>query len=156
MAGFIPSHEERFIVELGPGTGPITKALLQSGLNEENLICLEQSARMVQHLKNRFPKLNVIQGDACELTALLNEKAGKVNAIVSSLPLKSIPSEIVTKIIDQIYASLADDGIVIQFTYDLRSKKSPYHNKFNRLKHKLVLQNLPPARVDVFSKKIVK
>ncbi len=152
MAAFVPEDEERFVVELGPGTGPITKALLQNGLTEKNLICLEQSERMVAHLKNRFPNLNIIQGDACELSNLLKDKAGKVNAIVSSLPLKSIPSEIVTKIIDQIYTSLADDGVVIQFTYDLRPKKSPYVKKFTRLKHKLVLRNIPPARVDVFLK----
>ena len=153
MAGFVPDYEDRYVVELGPGTGPITKALLKVGLHEENLICLEQSNKMVIHLQNRFQNLNVIQGDACELSSLLKEKSGHVHAIVSSLPLKSIPDDIVNKIIDQMYASLSENGIVIQFTYDLRPRRSPLLSKFNRLKSKLVLGNLPPARVDVFTKK---
>ena len=57
MAGFVPKNENRFIVELGPGTGPITKALVKIGLHQENLVCLEQSERMVKHLKGRFPQL---------------------------------------------------------------------------------------------------
>lgn len=153
MAGFVPEYEDRFVVELGPGTGPITKALLKIGLHEENLICLEQSDRMVKHLKKRFADLNVIQGDACHLSSLLREKAGHVNAIVSSLPLKSIPDEIVDQIIEQMHQSLSDNGVVIQFTYDLRPKRSPLVKKFNRLKSKIVIGNVPPARVDVFTKK---
>ena len=116
MAKFVPEHPERFVVELGPGTGPITKALLKIGLHEENLICLEQSARMVKHLKARFPNLNVMEGDACELSKLLGDKSGKVHAIVSSLPLKSIPGSIVEKIIDQMHLCLEEGGIIIQFT----------------------------------------
>ena len=59
MANFVPEHDDRFIVELGPGTGPITKALVKIGLHEENMICLEQSQKLVDHLKSRFPHLNV-------------------------------------------------------------------------------------------------
>ena len=152
MARLVPDDENRFVVELGPGTGPITKALLKIGLYEENLICLEQSSKMVTHLKKRFPSLNVIQGNACELSKLLNEKSGRVNTIVSSLPLKSIPDNIVNDIIKQMYLSLAENGVIIQFTYDLRPKRSPLLKKFKRVKSKIVLGNIPPARVDVFAK----
>ena len=153
MAGFVPDYEDRFVVELGPGTGPITKALVKIGLHEENLICLEQSDKMVKHLHRRFSNLNIIQGDACELSTLLKEKSGHVNAIVSSLPLKSIPDDIVNLIIDQMHKSLSENGIVIQFTYDLRPRRSPLLEKFKRIDSKLVLGNVPPARVDVFGKK---
>lgn len=152
MAKFVPEAQDRFIVELGPGTGPITKALLKMNIREEELVCLEQSEKMVLHLQNRFPKLNVIQGDACELSELLKEKSGKVNAIVSSLPLKSIPSAIVDKILDQMDICLEPEGIIIQFTYDLRKQRSPLLKKFTRIKSKVVLGNVPPARVDVFQK----
>ena len=152
MANFVPEHDDRFIVELGPGTGPITKALVKIGLHEENMICLEQSQKLVDHLKSRFPHLNVIQGDACELNELLGEKSGKVHAVVSSLPLKSIPGGIVDKIIDEMDKCLMDDGVIIQFTYDLRKKKSPLLKKFQRVDCKVVLGNVPPARVDVFKK----
>jgi phosphatidylethanolamine/phosphatidyl-N-methylethanolamine N-methyltransferase len=154
MAGFVPDESERYIVELGPGTGPITKALVKAGFHEENMLCIEQSQKLVDHLHKRFPKLNVVQGDACDLCELLGDKNGKVNAIVSSLPLKSIPGSIVEKIIDQMDNCLQDDGIIIQFTYDLRKKRSPLLSKFTRVNHKVVLGNVPPARVDVFKKKL--
>jgi phosphatidylethanolamine/phosphatidyl-N-methylethanolamine N-methyltransferase len=152
MAKFVPETANRYIVELGPGTGPITKALLKIGIKEKELFCLEQSERMVKHLKTRFPNLNAIQGDACELNSLLQDKSGKVNAIVSSLPLKSIPGSIVEEILEQMALCLQPGGIVIQFTYDLRKKRSPLLKKFKRIKSKVVIGNVPPARVDVFQK----
>lgn len=153
MASFVPQKEGRFVVELGPGTGPVTKSLLGSGIEPNNLFCLEMSPRLVKHLNKRFPGLKVIEGDACQLNSLLNTRAGKVDAIVSCLPLKSIPKPIVEKIIEQISLSLADDGVLIQFTYDLRPSKSAYLEKFTRIKSKIVVGNIPPARVDVFKKK---
>jgi phosphatidylethanolamine/phosphatidyl-N-methylethanolamine N-methyltransferase len=153
MAGFVPHKDDRFVVELGPGTGPITKALTKIGLNESNLFCLEMSEPMVKHLKKRFPKLNIAQGDASELNLLLGDKAGKVDTIVSSLPLRSIPKEIVDKIVEEMSRCLAKDGTVIQFTYDPRPSRSPLLSKFKRIDSKVVLGNFPPARVDVFAKK---
>lgn len=152
MAAFAPKEDGKFVVELGPGTGPITKELLKAGLNPNNLVCLEQSEKMVKHLIGRFPHVEIIHGDACELASLLNNKAGKVHAIVSSLPFKSIPDAIVYRIIDQMYECLEDNGTVIQFTYDLRKKKSPLLRRFHRTHTKIVLGNIPPARVCVFQK----
>jgi phosphatidylethanolamine/phosphatidyl-N-methylethanolamine N-methyltransferase len=152
MAKFVPKKENLFVVELGPGTGPITKALIKSGLQKENLICLEMSSKMVTLLQRRFPELNILEGDASKLTEILQDKAGKVDAIVSSLPLRSIPKEIVGDIINEMHNVLTDDGIIIQFTYDLRPKRSPLLEKFKRIKSKIVIGNVPPARVDVFQK----
>jgi len=151
MASFIPDKKSVFVVELGPGTGPITKAMLKGPLSEENLFCLEQCAEMVSHLRNRFPAVNVVEGDACEMSELLGDKSGKVDCVVSSLPLKSIPDEIVDQIIEQISLCLSPQGVVVQFTYDLRPWRSPLLKRFDRVKSKMVLGNIPPARVDMFT-----
>ena len=150
-AGEVPCRvEDRFVVELGPGTGPITMALLEMGIYEEDLFCLEQSARLVEHLRLRFPRLDVVQGNARELNELLMERSGNVNAIVSSLPLRSFPESILVKIIDEMGMCLEPEGIVIQYTYDLRKSRSPLLGAFNRIDSKMVIGNFPPARVDVF------
>ena len=154
MASFVPSQQSPIIIELGPGTGSITKALIKSGIKRENLMCLERSAKMITLLKRRFPRVKVVEGDACHLQAVLHEDFGKVDAIVSSLPLKSIPGPVVSKILQQIHDSLADEGVIIQFTYDLRPSRSVYLEKFTRINSKIVVGNVPPARVDVFKKKL--
>ena len=153
MASFIPEKESVFVVELGPGTGPITKAMLKGPLREQDLLCLEQCAEMVSYLRGRFPAVNVIEGDACKMSELLGSKSGKVDCVVSSLPLKSIPDHIVDEIIEQIALSLSPDGVVVQFTYDLRPWRSPLLKKFERVKSKMVIGNIPPARVDLFALK---
>lgn len=153
MANFVPKKDDLFVVELGPGTGPITKALTKVGIDKDSLMCLEMSPKMVKHLQSRFPELNILEGDACHLTEILSEKSGNVDAIVSSLPLKSIPDLVVDNIIDQMHTVLSDDGVIIQFTYDLRASRSPLLKKFDRVKSKVVIGNVPPARVDVFQKK---
>lgn len=152
MAKFVPKKDDAFVVELGPGTGPITKALTKVGLNKDNLLCIEMSPKMVKLLHRRFPELNIIEGDACALSNTLGNKSGKVDAIVSSLPLRSIPKGIVTQIIDQMHDVLTEEGVIIQFTYDLRASRSPMLDKFKRVKSKIVIGNVPPARVDVFQK----
>ena len=152
MAKFVPKKDDLFVVELGPGTGPITRSLTKVGLNKDNLLCIEMSPKMVKLLNRRFPELNIIEGDACSLSQTLGEKSGSVDAIVSSLPLRSIPKEIVDKIIEQMHKVLTEDGVIIQFTYDLRANRSPLLSHFKRVKSKIVIGNVPPARVDVFQK----
>lgn len=152
MAKFVPKKDDLFVVELGPGTGPITRSLIKVGLNKESLLCVEMSPKMVKLLHRRFPELNIIEGDACKLSQTLGEKSGSVDAIVSSLPLRSIPKGIVDQIIEQMHEVLTDDGVIIQFTYDLRASRSPLLGKFKRTKSKIVIGNVPPARVDVFQK----
>ena len=153
MASFVPIQRAPLILELGPGTGAITKALINSGVSREHLMCLEMSPKMITHLKRRFPRVNVIEGNACQLQTILDDNYGKVDAIVSSLPLKSIPGPVVEEIIEQIHDSLSEEGVIIQFTYDLRPSRSAYLKKFTRVNSKLVVGNVPPARVDVFKKK---
>ena len=153
MAKFVPKKDNLCVIELGPGTGSITNALINVGLDKNSLTCIEMSPELVTLLKKRFPDLNILEGDASNLKEILSHNAGQVNAIVSSLPLRSIPNDIVEKIIDQMYAVLEDDGVIIQFTYDLRASRSPLLGKFARVKSKIVVGNVPPARVDVFKKK---
>lgn len=153
MSEFVRDVEGRFVVELGGGTGAITVALLEAGIILEELLCVERSLVMVEHLRGRFPGLEVVRGDACDLSELLEGRSGSVNAIVSSLPLRSIPAWMLKRVIDEMGACLEPGGIVIQYTYDLRKNRSKLLGAFKRIDSRMVMSNFPPARVDVFEMK---
>ncbi|MDM8545733.1 class I SAM-dependent methyltransferase [Candidatus Venteria ishoeyi] len=151
MAAQVPKDSNGFIVELGAGTGNITAALLDYGLPPEKLIVVELLPALASHLRRRFPQLTVIEGDATHLKTLLGPEHQPVSAVVSSLPLRSLPPEIVPGILAQVNEVLHDKGVMVQFTYDLRSKTLPDQNRhFVRVTSKIVWQNFPPARVESF------
>lgn len=152
MASFIEEIQQQTVIELGPGTGSITKTLIKSEIDLDNFYACEISPRFVKHLRKRFPKIHVREGDASELTKVFENLVGKVDCIFSGLPLKSLPPAVVEKIIDQEYKILRPKGIVVQFTYDLRPRKSVLKNRFKHIGSKIVMANFPPARVDAFIK----
>lgn len=152
MAQQVQKHQsDGLVVELGAGTGTITRALLQQGIAPTRLIVVELSAALAAHLRQQFPHIRVIEGDASHLQQLLGEDANKVHAVVSGLPLRSLPQPVVNAIMAQVHQLLPSGGIFVQFTYNLRS---PSTNQTN-LRHidtQMVWQNFPPARVDTFSR----
>src|SRR5882724_9997275 len=81
MARWLPSNPESFVLELGPGTGVVTEALLARGLREEKLIVIEHNSKMAGLLREKFPRAGIITGDAWQLDELLRErKIGSVGA----------------------------------------------------------------------------
>ena len=139
-------------MELGSGTGSITKTLLKSDINVNDFYACEISSALVQYLQKRFPEIQVREGDASELAQVFKELIGKVDCIFSGLPLKSLPSLVVDRIIDQQHKILKPRGTIIQFTYDLRPGRSILNKRFRLINSKVVVANFPPARVDVFVK----
>ncbi len=140
-----------FVLELGAGTGSITEALLKQGIAPERLIVVERSKAMAEYLRQRFPQLRIIEGDAAQLKTLLGGQAKKISAVVSSLPLRSLPTPLVRTILRQVGEILGHSGLMVQFTYDLRGKACEYQDKFFiRTASTIVWQNFPPARVDIF------
>lgn len=136
------------VVELGGGTGVVTAALLEQGVVPERLIVVERSAVFAGHLQQRFPDIRVICGDARQLGQLL-PRGVRVDAIVSCLPLRSLPEQDASAITAQWQPALAEDGVIIQFTYDIRplSGLALYNAEFIPCASEIVWANLPPARV---------
>ena len=76
------------IVELGPGTGPVTRALIERGVDARRLTLVEFNPEFCHLLKIRFPQVEIIEGDAYDLPRTLAPLAGsEISAFVSSLPL---------------------------------------------------------------------
>ena len=156
MASFLPRSPKGYIVELGAGTGAITAALLKRGIPADRILPIERSEAMVKLLKRRFPSLNIALGDATELRSLLKTWLPKdpleISYVVSSLPLRSLPENVVVSILQEIYHVLPKHGKLVQYTYDLRRTPHPRLSHFKRCRTTVVWANIPPARVDVFEK----
>lgn len=148
MASLLPKTPG-LVVECGAGTGVVTQAILDQGIDRRRLIVIEYSPLFCRILLGKFPDLTIIQGDAAKLTAYLPENS-RVAAIVSSLPLMSLPKTTRAAIISQARSAIRDTGCVIQFTYALW-KISPFRQAgYRRDAQAVILRNLPPARVERF------
>lgn len=148
MAACIPEGEG-LVIEIGAGTGAVTRAILAKGISPSRLLVLERSPDFCRILRGKFPHLNIVQGDAALLSSYVPELT-PVSAVVSSLPLMNFPSALREAILAQIRGVIGTRGCVIQFTYALLGE-SPYTREgFRRDVHRFIPRNLPPAKVERF------
>lgn len=152
MAARVPLDGDGVVVELGGGTGAVTTALLKQGVPAWKLIVVERSPTLVRHLRQRFPQLRILQGDAAQLRQLLGDDARRIDSIVSSLPLRSLHPATTRAIGQQFETLLEPGGLLIQYTYDLWGRRPRALSRFRRLFSRIVWSNLPPARVEVFER----
>ncbi|TPK65238.1 methyltransferase domain-containing protein [Mesorhizobium sp. B2-4-15] len=138
------------VLELGPGTGPFTRALLARGVKEEDLTLIESGVDFAALLKQRFPKARTFEMDATALRHLRLFEGPVVGAAVSGLPFLSIPTRKTQAILEGVFANLRPGGALYQFTY---GRRCPINQSLlDRLDLKatrigLTLRNLPPATV---------
>ncbi|UEO00038.1 class I SAM-dependent methyltransferase [Acidiferrobacter thiooxydans] len=151
MASQAVAASKGYIVELGAGTGVVTASLLDHGVAPERLIVVEKSALLAAHLKERFPDVVVLEGDAADLANLLGWRAQRVSVVVSSLPLKSLPKSTVDQIGSALDAVLPKGATFIQFTYSLRCRAIDWAQEITCLHSRTIWRNVPPARVNVFA-----
>jgi phosphatidylethanolamine/phosphatidyl-N-methylethanolamine N-methyltransferase len=150
MASYIPLVQDSFIVELGAGTGVITKALLDHGIAAKRIIAIEYVPELVNNLKKRFPDITIIEGNALHLTQLLKDFPYLTECIISGLPLRSLSDEVRVGILKQIPTLLPKQGRYIQFTYDITSRQDIYPKNYHLIHSKIVWFNIPPAKIEVF------
>lgn len=151
MVETLAPGEQDVIVEIGPGTGPFTRALLAAGIEPSQLILIEFDAEFVRHLRRKFPGVTVLQGDASQLPRLLKEQGhDKVPKILSGLPLRSMPSGVRSAITRAMATSLTTQGSLVQFSYFVAPPLAEAEVKACGLtgrRAKAVMANIPPAFV---------
>ncbi|HEY3931204.1 MAG TPA: rRNA adenine N-6-methyltransferase family protein [Verrucomicrobiae bacterium] len=155
MARWLPSNPESFVLELGPGTGAVTEALLRRGLREDRLVAIEHNPKLAELLREKFPRSHIITGDAWQLDDLLRERfepIEKVGAVISSLPLLNFPREEAEKLAEKIRGILELKGKWVQYSYQIHRLRPRGASSFKLHASKIVWLNLPPARVSVFQK----
>ena len=155
MAKVAQSHyrEGEYVVELGPGTGAVTRALINAGIPEERLILIERDEDMTKWLREHFFKATILSSDACRLDKTLVEHGrGKVSTVVSSLPFTTLPDKLEENIVRAIRGSLEEGGRMVQFTYKLFSPplSCEKHDLVGK-RENYVWLNIPPATVWSYS-----
>lgn len=136
------------VVELGPGTGAVTRALICAGVPEDRLILVERDPKMCGFLRHRFPSAQLIQGDAGCLEEVLPARwHGRVGTVVSSLPLVSLPRGLRDDIVNGAFRVMSDRGRFVQYTYGLFSPLPRKHLNLVGRKVAFAGVNLPPASV---------
>ena len=150
MAAAIGPAPRGLIVELGPGTGPVTGALIESGVAPERLVLLEYDADFCNILRQRFAPARIVQGDAYDLAVALAEFGGEpIAAVVSSLPLLNQPPARREKLIGDAFSLMGRAGVLVQFTYGFGSPipREVCANRYSAHRGRPIWRNLPPARV---------
>jgi phosphatidylethanolamine/phosphatidyl-N-methylethanolamine N-methyltransferase len=145
------------VVELGPGTGPVTQALLDHGIPASHIMAVEHNRSLGLALRRKFPSLPVSITDARHLPQVLRDCQwpAQVDAIVSSLPLRALNDETVEQIITNTNKCMRIGGVFIQYSY--RTGSPVPDNLCRRLGWKMealdkVWKNIPPARVYRYTK----
>ncbi len=148
MAAIVDPAVNGVIVELGPGTGPVTAALLERGIYPKRLVLVEFDTKFCGILRMKFPEVNVIEGDAFALDQTLQDHvSAPLAAIVSSLPLLNFPQADRQRLIESAMRMMRPRAPFIQFTYGANSPLPAQSHLYETSASKRVWWNLPPARV---------
>ncbi len=152
MASHVDPQGDLPVIELGPGTGVVTKALIERGVAPERIIAIEYSPDFCQLLAERFPAITIIRGDAYDLDGSLDGRAARVAHIVSSLPLVARPLDDRVRLIEAGLARMERGTPFIQFSYTFKGPIHPVPNSFTAEASSWIWSNMPPARVWLFRK----
>lgn len=153
MAQYVDIDSEGPVVELGPGTGAITSALIERGVDQSRLVLVEYNPGFCALLRDRYPHAKVVQGDAYALRDSLRKVLNApASAVVSGLPLVTKPMLTRLKLIRDAFAALAPGAPFVQFTYSVAPPIPKSLPGVSTQASERIWMNLPPARVWVYRK----
>jgi len=151
MARYVNIHSSGPVVELGPGTGAITNALIEHGVDQKRLVLVEYNPGFCALLRDRYPHAKVVQGDAYALRdSLWNVLNVPASAVVSGLPLVTKPMLTRLKLIRDAFLALAPGAPFVQFTYSVAPPIPKSLPGVSTEASERIWMNLPPARVWVY------
>ena len=153
MAQFVDKDAKGPVVELGPGTGAITTALLAHGVDQSRLVLVEFNPTFCALLRERYPQATVVQGDAYSLRDTLWEVLKEpASAVVSGLPLVTKPMLTRLKLIREAFTAMSPGAPFVQFTYSVAPPIPKTLPGVSTEASERIWMNLPPARVWVYRK----
>lgn len=139
------------VLELGAGTGPITRELVERADGRGRLLIIERDPDFLKLLRERFaglPNLEVIEGDVRDLRDMLAERGGeRVDAIVSGLPVPSFTKELQAGLFRDVAAVLKPGGTFNQITEMPWVYQRFYRRFFDEARFVFEPRNFPPAGV---------
>jgi phosphatidylethanolamine/phosphatidyl-N-methylethanolamine N-methyltransferase len=153
MARYVDPSIDGPVIELGPGTGPVTEALIEQGVDPSRLVLLEFNPEFCRILRKRYPDATVVRGDAYALRrvlgGLLHQPAA---AIVSGLPLVTKPLRTRMRLIFDAFKLMQPNAPFVQFTYAVVPPIPKALIGMTAEASERIWMNVPPARVWVYRK----
>lgn len=151
MASIIDTGSGLPVLELGPGTGVITKAILAHGVKPDKLYTVEYSEDFVRHLEKQFPDVNIIHGDAFDLDTTLGEKRDLTfDAVVSGVPLLNFPVAQRIRYIEDLLTRIPEGRPIVQLTYGPLSPVPAGKGDYTVEHFDFVLRNFPPTQLWIY------
>lgn len=148
MASIIDTGSGLPVLELGPGTGVITKAILARGVKPESLVSVEYSAQFFEHLKAKYPGVHFIKGDAFNIGETLAEYRGqKFDCVISGIPLLNFPMHQRVKLIESLLDLMPAGRPVVQFSYGPKSPVAKRPDIYKVEHFDFIVRNIPPAQI---------
>jgi phosphatidylethanolamine/phosphatidyl-N-methylethanolamine N-methyltransferase len=153
MARYVDPKTEGPVIELGPGTGPVTAALVARGIAPERLVLVEFNPHFCKLLRDRYPDATVVQGDAFQLGWLVRDlMRNPAAAVVSGLPLVIKPMRMRMRLLRDALELLRPSAPFVQFTYAMAPPIPRTVSGVTTEASERIWMNLPPARVWVYRK----
>ena len=151
MARYVDPDSSGPVVELGPGTGPITDALVEAGVDPSRLVLLESNPAFCRILHARYPEATLVQGDAYSMRRLLDVMLlHPAAAVVSGLPLITKPITMRLRLIRDAFDLMVPGAPFVQFTYSVAAPLPKRLGGFSVEASERIWMNIPPARVWVY------
>jgi phosphatidylethanolamine/phosphatidyl-N-methylethanolamine N-methyltransferase len=151
MARYVDVEASGPVIELGPGTGPVTEALVEHGIDQSRLILVEFNPDFCRLLRMRYPEATVVQGDAYRLRRIVEVYVREpAAAVVSGLPLLTKPLRTRLRLMSDAMGLLAPGAPFVQFTYAMVPPIPKALSGIRVVASELIWLNLPPARVWVY------
>jgi phosphatidylethanolamine/phosphatidyl-N-methylethanolamine N-methyltransferase len=138
------------VLELGPGTGVFTEALIRRGVRESDLTLIEYGSDFMRLLQQRFPRARVLWMDASWIVTHKLFDGCTFGAAISGIPLLNLPSRKVIAILEGVFANMREGGALYQFTYGMQcpiARSDLDHLGLKATRIGRVYFNVPPASV---------
>ncbi|MFW8587013.1 phospholipid N-methyltransferase PmtA [Rhizobium beringeri] len=153
MASVVDIHSGLPVLELGPGTGAITKAILGSGVRPENLVAIEYSTDFHKHLKRTYPGVHFINGDAFDLQSTLGNFSGLTfDSVVSGIPLLNFPMAKRISLLESLLDRLPAGRPMVQISYGAISPIAANPDRYHIQHFDFVMRNIPPAQLWIYKR----
>ncbi|MGL4196179.1 MAG: phospholipid N-methyltransferase PmtA [Allorhizobium sp.] len=153
MASVIDVKSELPVLELGPGTGVITKQILARGVAPEKIVSVEYSEDFYRRLVEDYAGVNFIHGDAFDLKTSLGAFADQTfDCVISAVPMLSFPMEARIQLLEDLLSRIPEGRPVIQITYGPVSPVIAKPDRYHIQHFDFVVRNIPPAQLWIYHK----
>jgi len=151
MASVINLNSGLPVLELGPGTGAITKAILSRGVKPEKLVAIEYSTDFYEHLVRLYPGVHFINGDAFDLDKTLGALKGQMfDSVVSAVPLLNFPMQARSALLESLLDRVPVGRPVVQISYGAVSPIVARPDRYHIQHFDFIVRNIPPAQLWIY------